>query len=668
MAAQGRQSKNASKSRSLGKKWKSINVAEDKIYEFEEGGLISFEELTDYSVVKGEILLGKSEPSEAKRPKTDQDEVDASLTTPSKIKKGKQKKKRKKKKKAQTGEAKLDGPLLESERSCKDATTKGDFAEDDDGEIELSKTNEGSKPQIKCDMSDWNGLGLPDELLAALSDKNFTQPTPIQAETLPVAIFHHQDVIGAAETGSGKTLAFSLPIITHIMNLKKANEVKKSEVDAEGDVTKPLYAVILTPTRELAMQIYKNIVDVTKYTTIKCAVIVGGLSEQKQERVLCKSPEIVIGTPGRLLNLIKDGKPHLSKLDSVRFLVIDEVDRMLQFGHFKDASEILRLMSVSNKKRQTFLFSATLTLPQYHKKLVGKGLKKGSKESVQMLVDKANINTKAKVIDLSTQHIAAEQIDQKRVICTEEEKDLYLLYTLLCHPGRTLIFVNSINCTKKICNLLAVLGRNPLQLHAGKQQRQRLKALDRFTSTKDAVLVATDVAARGLDIPDVDVVIHYHLPKDPKIYIHRSGRTARAQKNGLSIILEGPEDFREYKKICHMMKLDHDLPSVDIDFSILPDLKKRVSLAVRIEKEEHQQRKVNSNSNWFKRAAESLDIDLEHKQDDDDDGHVSKRSSSNLKALKRELSQLLKLPLVPKGFSGTYITRTGALKTMVHRS
>ena len=680
--------KNKIKKASRKRSWKSVTVRDEDIFGFEEGGFLSLEEITDYdpSEFGGNLTEFRPSPVEGpiipKRAKitteeSQKDEQALRVTNIESIKKKTAASKRKRNKQKRK-EAKNKQECFEVNEQNSEPREQASVEDPHDGqevgkEISCELIEQGNKPSnastdsyevhLKCDMSEWAGLGVPNQLLAALSEKGFDQPTPIQSATLPVAIFNRQDVIGAAETGSGKTLAFALPVLTHILDLKHKAESRLQNEMKEEDNEKPLYALILTPTRELALQVYKHVNDLTKYIPVRCAAIVGGLSSHKQERILSKCPEVVIGTPGRLLNLINDGEPHLKKIGNIKFLVIDEVDRMLEFGHFKEASEILRLLSLSKGKWQTFLFSATLTVPHYHKKQSSKQRDKDGEESVQKLVDKANVSAKAKIIDLSSQHIAAEQIEQRRIICTEEEKDLYLVYITLCHPGRTLIFVNSINCTRKITNFLSILGKNPLQLHAGKQQKQRLKALERFMGSENAIMVATDVAARGLDVPNVDTIIHYHLPKDPRIYIHRSGRTARAKKGGLSIILEGPQDLKEYKKIHDLMKLDQEIPSLEVDIRLLPDIKKRVTLARKIDKEEHQQRKKSTEEKWFQKAAKSLDLELEDKRNDDCD--LPKKKESNLlKTMRKELKDLLKLPLVPKGFSGSYITKSGKLEKL----
>lgn len=508
------------------------------------------------------------------------------------------------------------------------------------------------------EMGDWEGLGVPEEIVKALLEKNFTNPTPIQKETLPHAINHHKDIIGAAETGSGKTLAFGLPLLKHIMDLKerrKRNFAQPSDAD-----DKPLYALILTPTRELALQINDHIKAAAKYVDIDTAVVVGGLATPKQERLLGKCPEIVIGTPGRLHKLITDGEQHLNKIRTLKFLVIDECDRMLEYGHFKELNEILDMVESSASKRQTFLFSATLTLPQHHHGFKKKKNHKDNESELQTLINKVGLNPKAKVFDLTTKHVTATMLQQLKVMCINDEKENYLLYFLMTHPGRTIVFVNSIALTKRLCSLLTLLGREPLQLHAGKQQRQRLKYLDRFVSDEMGLLIATDVAARGLDIPKVQNVVHYQLPVDPKVYIHRAGRTARANERGLSFILEGPEDFNAYKKISQVLKLGKDIPSLNVDRGFLDGIKARVSLAKQIDKEEYKYRKENADQKWMDRVAESMEIEVDHEPKSE----LTKQQQTVLKQKRKELDMLLKTKLIPKGFSGAYPTRGGNLMSL----
>ena len=654
------------KSTSRKRGWKSVPFKDNDIFSFKEEGLISFEELVDYDVADFVEPTTKSGPKKRKV-----EEKGLSEEEPAVLERSRKKKRRKQRTKkgnvssieSSSDVKQIDIVTDEETNADREKGAKEEHGDDQNNMKQSDEDKEDKNLKLKCDMSDWKGLGVPLEILAAISEHGFSRPTPIQIATLPLAIFQHQDIIGAAETGSGKTMAFALPVLTHIMDYKRkrADKISK-DVQTTNTSEKPLYALILTPTRELAIQIHRTMKNLTKYVSINCAAIIGGLSVQKQERTLRKCPEIIIGTPGRLLSIIKDGDPHLQKVNQIKFLVIDEVDRMLEFGHFKEATEILRQLSHGKSKWQTFLFSATLTVPQYHKKWSAKLKSESDEESVQKLVDKAQVSPKAQIIDLTKKHITAEKIEQHRVICTEEEKDLYLFYILLNFTGRILIFVNSINTTRKIANTLTILGKEALQLHAGKQQRQRLKALDRFSANRDSVMVATDVAARGLDIPNVDTIVHYHLPKDPKIYIHRSGRTARAMNVGQSIVLEGPGDLKEYRKIFEIMKLTEDIPYLEIDTRLLPDIKKRVSVAKKIDKEEHKMKKLSTEKKWFQKASKSLDLEIDVDQNPTE--KVGKKDNKVLQSLKRELDYLLKQPIVPAGFSGSYITKSGKLETL----
>ena len=247
-------------------------------------------------------------------------------------------------------------------------------------------------------MQGWNGLGVPQNILKALAEKGFKSPTEIQSRTLAAAILGKKDILGAAETGSGKTLAFGIPMLAGIMELKKKNSrsgirkplTKKKNVIEEQEIQEEdipmdtaidaaefdnsdeetpeggaLYGLVLTPTRELAVQVRDHLIAAAKYTGIKVAAIFGGLSLAKQERLLCKNPEIVVATPGRLWELYQQGNNHLRKLEDISFLAIDETDRMVEKGHFEELKSLLKIINENEEKkqsRQNFIFSATLTL------------------------------------------------------------------------------------------------------------------------------------------------------------------------------------------------------------------------------------------------------------------------------------------------------------------
>ena len=198
---------------------------------------------------------------------------------------------------------------------------------------------------------------MSEEILKAIVEQGFTTPTEIQSQTIPQSVFGKCDILGAAETGSGKTLAFGIPIIQSIQKLLLEKDV--------NDDTKPLYALILTPTRELAQQVHQHLKAVSIYTSITIATVIGGLAAVKQHRVLSKQPEIVVATPGRLWELIQEGNDHLCKVDDIKFLVVDETDRMLEKGHFEEMQQLLLRINADEEKkvnRQNFIFSATLSL------------------------------------------------------------------------------------------------------------------------------------------------------------------------------------------------------------------------------------------------------------------------------------------------------------------
>ena len=388
----------------------------------------------------------------------------------------------------------------------------------------------------------------------------FSSPTKIQRESIPVSVFGKCDILGASPTGSGKTLgnisnpnmfnffsnsyfdilAFGIPIVQSIQKILSENE---------GN-TDHLYSVILTPTRELAQQIHKHLKEITKYTQVSIACIIGGLAVVKQERLLKLKPHIVIGTPGRIWELVKDGNEHLQKIESVRFFVVDETDRMAEKGHFTELEEILKLLNNTDNKsqRQNFVFSATLTmlhdLPQHKKKSKNMTKDQRLNEFVTMFGMKD-----PKVFDVTSQSGMAAKLIESLILFELGEKDFHLYYIIINHPGRTIVFCNSIECVKRIASVLSHLNITPVMLHGKMEQKQRLKNLENFQKNEDSIMVTTQVAARGLDIPNVQHVIHYQVPTTGEDYVHRSGRTARVDKEGLSILIVSPEEVKFFVKL-----------------------------------------------------------------------------------------------------------------------
>ncbi|XP_026535012.1 ATP-dependent RNA helicase DDX24 [Notechis scutatus] len=728
--------------------WKPIEIDPNLFADEELGGIVCFEELTNYQLVSS---LKEGEEKSTKRKFNDEELEKVCPTTPPK--------KRKKRKNLEHGERKkeeleVEEKVIEQDASCKKALVKYERHDYEPTEVTslerkpAKKKNRGKKkkscsPQNvlepagaskkannwaakvlstksdhKMDVSAWNSLFVPKPVLSALSELGFSTPTPIQALTLPSAIRDSMDILGAAETGSGKTLAFAIPMIHSILqwysSKNRTSSTFEETVDGEDEMAKqhtdtdetnapeddnesvavnsmellqdsgfdvgspkqntvkdknnPLLGLVLTPTRELAVQVKHHIDAVAKFTDIKTAILVGGMAPQKQQRMLKKKPEIVVATPGRLWELIQEKQPHLSNLRQLRCLVIDEADRMVERGHFLELSQLLEMLSDTqhNPKRQTFVFSATLTLiHQAPTRVLQKknAIKIDRKTKLEMLMQKVGIKGKPKVIDLTRKEATVETLTETRIHCDTEEKDYYLYYFLLQHPGRTMVFANSIDCIKRLTALLTIMDCNPLPLHANMHQKQRLKNLERFAERNSCPLLTTDVAARGLDIPYVQHVIHYQVPRTSELYVHRSGRTARAANEGLSLLLIGPHDLINFKKIYKTLKKDEELPFFPVEAKYMTAIKERVNLARQIEKIEYFNSRAKHQNSWLQQAAEALEVDL-----DDDEltgGQFTEQEESEkhrmLKGMKKQLKRLLSQPVFKGLMKTKYPTQSGKL-------
>lgn len=447
---------------------------------------------------------------------------------------------------------------------------------------------------------------------------------------------------------------------------KLKQELGGETIPCKSHPKRPLLGLVLTPTRELAVQVKQHIDAVVKFTGIRTAILVGGMSAQKQQRMLNRQPEIVVATPGRLWELVKEKHPHLSNLRQLRCLVIDEADRMVEKGHFAELSQLLEMLSDSqyNPKRQTLVFSATLTLVHQaparilHKKHTKK-IDKTAK--LDLLMQKIGMRGKPKVIDLTRSEATVETLTETKIHCENDEKDLYLYYFLMQYPGRTLVFANSISCIKRLSGLLKVLDIMPLTLHACMHQKQRLRNLEQFARLEDCVLLATDVAARGLDIPKVQHVIHYQVPRTSEIYVHRSGRTARATNEGLSLMLIGPEDVINFKKIYKTLKKDEDIPLFPVETKYMDTVKERIQLARQIEKAEYRNFQACLHNSWIEQAAAALEIELDEEmyKGGRADQQEERRRQKQMKVLKKELRHLLSQPLFKGDLKTKYPTQSG---------
>jgi len=339
-------------------------------------------------------------------------------------------------------------------------------------------------------------LNLCEPLLGALDDIGYESPTPIQEEAIPY-LLEGRDVLGCAQTGTGKTAAFSLPIL-HLLAETPRNGPRK------------IRTLMLCPTRELAAQIHENIELYAAKLDIRSMVMFGGVSQKPQERNLRRGVDILVATPGRLLDLMSQRLVDLSK---VEFLVFDEADRMLDMGFIRDIQKILAHVP---SKRQSLLFSATI--PHSIVSL-----------SKDMLFDPIRI-------DITPESATVEAIKQSLMFVMKADKRPLLSHILLEEsPEKMLVFGRTKHGCNKIVRLLERDGFEALAIHGNKSQGARERALGRFRDGTLQILVATDVASRGIDVSDISHVINYDLPNVPEVYVHRIGRTGRAGQGGIAI-------------------------------------------------------------------------------------------------------------------------------------
>lgn len=699
-------------------KWKPIEL-DGSVFTGDCEGLVGIEELTEYDLgqFKGrDRIIAVSSPEHKKTKKRKKKHKDGENK---KTKLPKITNKNEKKSFETEEEAKSKTNIKkETEKSC---TKKKKFSAtmanknreqlhiEEESEISDDKCVTVKVDENESDMIPWNLIGVPKLVTKTLLEQGFKEPTEIQRLAIPPAIMGRRDILGAAETGSGKTLAFGIPIIHGILkNLEKEEKVNENpaeqpdgsmlESDLEGtenegigcvrvvnlksDVRKVqgrnrLWALVLTPTRELAIQIKNHLNAALKYMDLKVAVVVGGMSVEKQQRMLKGQPHIVVATPGRLWEMISKGEPHLSNIEDIRFLAIDETDRMTEVNHFPELHSLLERINVDPSKRklrQNFVFSATLTLvhelPKYltqNKK--GKKNKKNPQKltvegKLKSLIDLLGI-TDPKIIDVTKKTGMTQLLTESAIMCSLEDKDYYLYYFLLKHSGRTLVFCNSISCVRRLASLLNILNCHPLPLHANMLQKQRLKNLDRFRDRPTGLLLATDVAARGLDIPKVEHVIHYQVPRTSESYVHRSGRTARANHEGLTLLLVEPSEGHLYSKLLKTLKRDKELPAFPVTELLMKSVKQRVNLARDIDQLKLSHKRTNANVGWLEKAAKEMDLLL----DDDEipekmDNETSLALHRQITAKEKQLSALLSTTMTPLGFSYKYPTLNQSVKTV----
>lgn len=366
-------------------------------------------------------------------------------------------------------------------------------------------------------MLDFNSLNLHPSILEALASKGYSSPTPIQEQAIP-HLLENKDLLGIAQTGTGKTAAFSLPIINRL----GINKIK----------TKPARtrALILTPTRELASQIEENVKLYAKGLNLSSAVIFGGVSERPQILTMSKGVDILIATPGRLLDLMSHGHVLYEQLE---VFVLDEADRMLDMGFINDVKKIIAKLP---KERQTLLFSATM--PNDIASLAQTLLKNPVR------------------VEVTPESTTVEKITQTLCMVDKTNKPLLLKSILADKNIKTaLIFTRTKHGANRVCEHLEKAGIPAAAIHGNKSQGARERALDYFKTGRIRALVATDIAARGIDVSSITHVINYDLPDDPKSYVHRIGRTARAGRDGIAISFCDDSEIKLLKDIEKTTKM-----------------------------------------------------------------------------------------------------------------
>ncbi|MEI7512218.1 MAG: DEAD/DEAH box helicase [Candidatus Uhrbacteria bacterium] len=353
------------------------------------------------------------------------------------------------------------------------------------------------------------GLGIAPKLLEALDKGKYSVPTPIQAKAIPLALTG-QDLIGIAQTGTGKTLAFGIPMIQQLAALKGRG-------------------LVILPTRELALQVEETLQKIGREIGLRTVVLIGGASMHRQNQDLARKPHVIVATPGRLIDHLDRRSVDLS---SVKVLVLDEADRMLDMGF---EPQIRRILQTVPKERQTMLFSATMP---------------------HEIVGMANSYMKSPTrVEIASAGTAAERVTQEVFFVGREEKIPLLEQLLSKYAGTVLVFSRTKHGATKICRLVRAMGHSAAEIHSDRSLAQRRRALDGFKNGEFRVLIATDIAARGIDVKDIELVINFDLPDVADDYVHRIGRTGRAGQAGHAISFAMFDQKMDIKSIERLIRL-----------------------------------------------------------------------------------------------------------------
>jgi ATP-dependent RNA helicase RhlE len=344
----------------------------------------------------------------------------------------------------------------------------------------------------------FENLGIIDPILKAIRAEGYTQPTPIQEQSIPI-LLSGKDLLGCAQTGTGKTAAFAIPILQHLYKDREQNNRQRK-----------IRALIVTPTRELAIQIGESFTSYGKFTGLKNTVVYGGVKQLAQTNALRNGVDILVATPGRLLDLMQQG---FISLKDVKYSVLDEADRMLDMGFIHDIRKIIAKLPA---ERQSLFFSATMPpdIIELSRKLLGNPEK----------------------VSVKPEQTTAEKVEQGVYFVSKKDKPKLLVHLLKTESfDSVLVFARTKHGADKIVKLLSKANIEAAAIHGNKSQGARQRALGNFKNGHTSVLIATDIAARGIDIEDLSIVINYDLPNIPETYVHRIGRTGRASASGIAL-------------------------------------------------------------------------------------------------------------------------------------
>eukprot|EP00927_Polykrikos_kofoidii_P040715 TRINITY_DN34760_c1_g1_i1.p1 TRINITY_DN34760_c1_g1~~TRINITY_DN34760_c1_g1_i1.p1 ORF type:complete len:771 (-),score=205.92 TRINITY_DN34760_c1_g1_i1:34-2346(-) len=714
------------------KKWKLVPMSLEMMQEVESSGVSLVEEVDDqenFGIHYEDGRVSDASRGKGKAKRKAEASKDLEESGPTKKKKSKNKN-TKKTKTQQFSEGSAEALEAENARLRRELQAMKESQKKSVEGLSAVETL-GAEDEV-VDLPEWIRFDLHPLLMRGIKRLGFRKPTEVQARCLEPAIRMRKDVVGAAETGSGKTLAFGLPILHHCLQAL-ATEGASDTLAAElARPTRDLRALAILPTRELAVQVRSHINAVAEGTSVRAECVVGGMSVLKQQRLLRRCPQIVVGTPGRigaLMGLAKrSGEEEkcewlFSGCRTLRHLVLDEADRLVESGHFWELDKILGHIYDSLERPQqlqTFVFSATLTLdPSINSKWRKENDEEGKVEQLMRrlrfrearavhTVDltreekadrKAGDKGSATKVGDSADRVVKRQLPEKLTFfeaIAADDKDRETLLTLWLlrrfkwekpvapasstnseagedgdkaslfgGGGRVLIFVNAISMVMRLAPMLALLMESPQAeqvlslvrmkrdkqaeadkgpvvevygLHSKMRQKDRLKRMERFRKAKHALLICTDIAARGLDVKDVATVIHFQAPRSVETFVHRSGRTARAGRSGASVAIMAPSDAGQWGKVYRAAGITKgDLHNINQTGFEVAAAKEASRLASDLEKKVHQIDKNHKEKRWFEKAAEEAELMLPEDDDDKDAG----RSAAPKKQLWGLYQQLL---------------------------